>query len=408
MKKLIAILFLLGSVHAQIQYLGGQVNFMFDSTTFHRNSVINTDTLIRYKVYTSGQGTFAKYFFKNIYFGKYNSTRIDNRPTSIAWFGTNGQFMRSPIDSIYPAIKSILDANYPSMGSFNSAVNGKLNIVDTTNKWRPYSWLPSWSQVLSKPTTLAGYGITDAYPLTGNPSGFITTNNTYAAGYGITKTGTEPSATFSINTTDIMTANRAADSIAMINTKINGKVSNSNTISINGNSQTLGSNPSYTLNTGNISESGNLYFTQARARTSISLTTTGTGAASYNNSTGVLNIPTNTGVSISINNAVARSLNSNYTISATRSANVTYSINISWNIAALLSGSGTAFLEYSTNGGSSWVTVNQVSKSIGLLTFAGADDMNLTGWIPVNALVRIRTTASNMTITYTTGQETYY
>jgi hypothetical protein len=31
-----------------------------------------------------------------------------------------------------------------------------------------------FSSLLSKPTTLSGYGITDAYPLTGNPSGFLT------------------------------------------------------------------------------------------------------------------------------------------------------------------------------------------------------------------------------------------
>lgn len=45
-------------------------------------------------------------------------------------------------------------------------------------------------------------------------------------------------------------------------------------------------------NTSQVIESGNLYFTDARARGSISLTTSGTsGAATYNNLTGVLNIP---------------------------------------------------------------------------------------------------------------------
>ena len=44
--------------------------------------------------------------------------------------------------------------------------------------------------------------------------------------------------------------------------------------------------------TSNIAEGSNLYFTNARARTAISLTTTGsTGAATYDNGTGVLNIP---------------------------------------------------------------------------------------------------------------------
>jgi len=44
--------------------------------------------------------------------------------------------------------------------------------------------------------------------------------------------------------------------------------------------------------TSNIAEGSNLYYTDARSRAAISLTTTGSsGAASYNNTTGVLNIP---------------------------------------------------------------------------------------------------------------------
>lgn len=47
-----------------------------------------------------------------------------------------------------------------------------------------------------------------------------------------------------------------------------------------------------TLNTSVVPEGSNLYFTNARARTAISLTTSGTsGAATYNSSTGVLNVP---------------------------------------------------------------------------------------------------------------------
>jgi hypothetical protein len=33
---------------------------------------------------------------------------------------------------------------------------------------------PAWSSITGKPITLSGYGITDAYPLTSNPSGFLT------------------------------------------------------------------------------------------------------------------------------------------------------------------------------------------------------------------------------------------
>jgi hypothetical protein len=55
-----------------------------------------------------------------------------------------------------------------------------------------------------------------------------------------------------------------------------------------------------TLTSTNIGEGTNLYYTDARARQAISLTTTGSGAATYNNSTGVLNVPTNTGIDTSV------------------------------------------------------------------------------------------------------------
>ncbi|SDA11224.1 hypothetical protein SAMN03159476_00404 [Pseudomonas sp. NFPP05] len=86
-------------------------------------------------------------------------------------------------------------------------------------------------EILNKPTTLAGYGITDAYPLTGNPSSFLT---------GITS----------------------------------GQV-----IGALGFTPYSASNPSS-------------FITQSGARSAISLTTTGTsGAATYNSATGVLNVP---------------------------------------------------------------------------------------------------------------------
>jgi len=51
-----------------------------------------------------------------------------------------------------------------------------------------------------------------------------------------------------------------------------------------------------TLDTLAVPENSNLYFTDSRARSAISLTTTGTsGAATYNSSTGVLNVPQYTG-----------------------------------------------------------------------------------------------------------------
>lgn len=86
-------------------------------------------------------------------------------------------------------------------------------------------------QILNKPSSLAGYGITDAYPMTGNPSGFLT---------------------------------------AVSSSQVTGA---------------LGFTPYSASNPSN-------FVSQSGARSAISLTTTGTaGAATYNASTGVLNIP---------------------------------------------------------------------------------------------------------------------
>lgn len=105
-------------------------------------------------------------------------------------------------------------------------------------------------------------------------------------------------------------------------------------------------------------------------------------------------------------NNVSHSLNSNFTI-ATVDANVSYSLGVAWTLNALLSGSGDAYLEQSTDSGTTWVTITEAHKAIGLLTFAGNDSMTLTGWVKASALTRIRTTSSNMTVSYARGQEYY-
>lgn len=105
------------------------------------------------------------------------------------------------------------------------------------------------------------------------------------------------------------------------------------------------------------------------------------------------------------NNGVSRTLNSNYTPSTTQDVLASYTINVVWSLNALLSGSAAAFLEYSTDGGSNWIIVNQAGKTLSVLSTSGADDLNLVGFIPANMLTRIRTTSTNMTMSYTRGQE---
>lgn len=180
--------------------------------------------------------------------------------------------------------------NKPSLGQVNSdwsATSGveeilnkpSLSAVATSGAYADLSGSPSipaaqvnsdWaassgiSEILNKPTTLAGYGITDAYPRFGNPSNFLT---------GVT----------------------GSQVIAA-----------------------LGFTPYNSANTGN-------FVDQAGARSAISLTTTGTGgAATYNSSTGVLNVPNYT--PSRSQSSATRALNTAFQISATRDAMASYSV----------------------------------------------------------------------------------
>jgi len=100
-------------------------------------------------------------------------------------------------------------------------------------------------------------------------------------------------------------------------------------------------------------------------------------------------------------NTPSRSLNSNYTISTTQNSRVYYSVRIAYNITILIGSTGVATLQYSTNSGSTWISVQSISNSLNLgLALTGYNDFSLQGEIPANALVRITTTGTvNATVT---------
>ena len=265
----------------------------------------------------------------------------------------------------------------------------------------------SFASLTGKPTTLSGYGITDAYPLTGNPSNFLT---------GITS----------------------------------GQVTGA-----------LGFTPYNATNPSN-------YIDQSGARSAISLTTTGTsGAATYNSSTGVLNIPnyapgtgtvTSVGLSSSdfsvsgspvtssgtitanLNNSgvsagtydtvtvnakgivtagqaksqsmVTRSFNSSFQPSTTRPSVVRYNIQIASSISLSGVNAGSIFLEISPDN-STWTTIGQTTNSQGGglvvgLSLTQTIANQLTADVPAGWYVRLRTSATSgtPTFTYLSGQET--
>lgn len=170
-------------------------------------------------------------------------SNITNRPifATVALSGDYNDLINKP------AITPQESADWEAVSGVSEILNKpSLAVVATSGAYADLSGTPSipaaqinsdWSaasglgEILNKPTSLAGYGITDAYPLSGNPSGFLT---------------------------------------AITSGQVTGAL---------GFTPYSASNPSS-------------FVSQAGARSAISLTTTGTsGAATYNSTTGVLNVP---------------------------------------------------------------------------------------------------------------------
>jgi hypothetical protein len=188
------------------------------------------------------------------------------------------------------------------------------------------------------------------------------------------------------------------------------------------------------------------FITQSGARTAISLTTTGSsGAATYNSSTGVLNVPSysfslpnvgtpgtyvsvttdsqgrvTSGNALSINNSPGRSLvtvaaaANGWQVSSTRNAEVRYSVTIV--STASLSGaqSGYVVLEICPTNSSTagdWVEIARVSngQSVALaiaLTAVATGGGQINGTVPAGYYVRQRSVNVSGTPTFSTnGQQ---
>lgn len=211
-------------------------------------------------------------------------------------------------------------------------------------------------EILNKPTTRAGYGITDAYPLTGNPSSFLTsiTSGQVTGALGFTPYSA--------------------------------------------------SNPSS-------------FVSQSGARTAVSLTTTGTsGAATYNSSTGVLNVPNYTppAVPARSQSAASRAFNTAFQVSATRDALVNYSVQCT--ITASIAGgqSCDVVLEIATD--AAFTAAVQTVGIIGTgqtytlaIAIQGVQPQTaqLTGYVPAGYYARLRTVnvSGAPVYSYRAGQE---
>lgn len=160
------------------------------------------------------------------------------------------------------------------------------------------------------------------------------------------------------------------------------------------------------------------YLNTIGSRNCISITTNGTsGAATYNSSTGIFNIPNYTVPSApTYNNSPARSLNTVFQISTTKSTRVSYSITCSTNLSLLnLNGAAQAFLEISQDGSTNWLTISGagITRILSIAITLGINESqiyNIQGEVPIGWYCRIRTVTSGTgsTVVFTSGQEVQY
>jgi uncharacterized protein (TIGR02145 family) len=135
---------------------------------------------------TAGNGFSGNYFDltnKPILFsGSYNDltnkptlfngswTNITGKPTSLAGYGiTDGM-------NTYHVANGI---NSTMIGNWNTAFSWG----NHAGLYRPISYVPAWSEITGKPTTLSGYGITDAVNTTGNQT--IAGNKTFTGSISV-------------------------------------------------------------------------------------------------------------------------------------------------------------------------------------------------------------------------------
>lgn len=277
------------------------------------------------------------------------------------------------------------------------ATSGDYN--DLTNKPSGSQVNSDWSassgaaEILNKPTTLAGYGISDAYPLSGNPSGFLTgiDSGQVTAALGFTPYN-------SSNPSGFVSASGARSSISLTTTGTGGAATyNSATGVLNV--------PSYAPGTGtvtSITAGAGLSGGTITASGTISMPNTGT-AGTYSGVTTDAQGRVTSGTNRSFASP-ARSLNSAFQISATRDASVTYTVDISVTSLLLAGASGRVYLEYADDAGmtANVVTVNSSPNATGgVLNVTNLGSGNVSGWIPAGKYARIRTVNVSATPTFT-------
>lgn len=195
---------------------------------------------------------------------------------------------------------------------------------------------------------------------------------------------------------------------------------------------TLTGAPTIPTNTNQLTN-GSGFLNQAGARSAISLTTTGTsGVATYDNISGVINIPNYSatiytaggGITISsgvisqttpnYNNAPGRVLTTSFRPSTTRPTRVSYTVSITTAISLLnLNSAGSVALQISSDN-INWSTINSagITRTLSVSITVGLNEttqLNIQGEIPAGQYCRLLpTTSGGASIAVSSGQEVTY
>ncbi|MBC2659756.1 hypothetical protein H7A76_30350 [Pseudomonas sp. MSSRFD41] len=272
--------------------------------------------------------------------------------------------------------------------------------AQVNSDWAAVSGL---ARILNKPTTLAGYGITDAYPLAGNPSGFLTniTSGQVTGALGFTPYNATNPASF-------ITQSGARSAISLSTSGTGGAATyNSTTGVLN--------IPNYAPGTGTVTSivagtglSGGTITTSG----TISMPNTGT-AGSYSGVTTDAQGRVTSGT-VRSQSQVTRALNTVFQVSATRDANVQYAVQCTVTSSIGSGQDGDVFLDIAADAGfTTSVQSVDVSPCSQVVTLAIAlqsvqkGSVSVRGFVPAGYYARIRTVNNTGTpaFLYRLGQE---
>lgn len=307
--------------------------------------------------------------------------------------------------------------NKPTLGtaasmnssSFATAAQGFL----AASALQPGASIP-WATVSGPPTTLAGYGITDAVPSTRTVNGHALSSNVTVTqgdvGLGLVENTALSTWSGSANIATVGTIVSGTWSGTAI---ADGKIASAATWNAKQNAITTGTTAQYlrgdlslaTFPTALSSFTNDSAFVNATgARSAISLTTTGTsGNATYNSSTGVFNVP-NYAVAASrtFSTPTFSGITTAAQLSTTRDAEVFYDIDATVVISLLAGQSVTATLTYADNSGMSTNPVVVSSQGIansGVLGLTQINTLKLAGLIPANKFRKVTFATTNSAAT---------